>query len=84
MWIGPTGGEGAKFWMTVLTELRNHGVQDTFIVCCDGLKGLPESIRTTNPQFAGPAVSANVRQRPRPSLCVRCASGVINACSTTC
>ena len=49
MWVGPTGGEGAKFWMTALTELRNRGVQDTFIVCCDGLKGLPESIRATWP-----------------------------------
>lgn len=49
MWVGPTGGEGAKFWMTVLTELRNRGIQDTFIVCCDGLKGLPESIRSTWP-----------------------------------
>ncbi len=49
MWIGPSGGEGAKFWMNVLTELRNRGVQDTFIVCCDGLKGLPDSIRATWP-----------------------------------
>jgi putative transposase len=49
MWVGPSGGEGAKFWMTVLTELRNRGIQDCFIVCCDGLKGLPESIRATWP-----------------------------------
>jgi putative transposase len=35
MWVGPTGGEGAKFWMSVLTEIRNRGVNDTFIVCCD-------------------------------------------------
>ncbi|MGH8916169.1 MAG: IS256 family transposase [Acidimicrobiia bacterium] len=49
-WVGPTGGEGTKFWTTVLTELRNRGVQDTFIVCCDGLKGLAESIRATWPQ----------------------------------
>src|SRR5215216_5889438 len=35
--------------MSLLTELRNRGVQDTFIVCCDGLKGLPESIRPTWP-----------------------------------
>jgi transposase-like protein len=49
MWVGPTGGEGAKFWMTVLTELRNRGIADVFIVCCDGLKGLPESIRATWP-----------------------------------
>ena len=48
-WVGPTGGEGAKFWMSVLTELRNRGIQDTFIVCCDGLKGLPDSIRATWP-----------------------------------
>ncbi len=49
MWVGPSSGEGAKFWMSVLTELRNRGIQDTFIVCCDGLKGLPESIRATWP-----------------------------------
>jgi putative transposase len=48
-WVGPTGGEGAKFRMTVLTELRNWGIHDTSIVCCDGLKGLPESIRATWP-----------------------------------
>lgn len=46
-WVGPTGGEGAKFWMNVLTEIRNRGVKDTFIVCCDGLKGLPDAIRAT-------------------------------------
>jgi putative transposase len=50
MWVGPAGGEGAKFWMTVLTELRNRGIADAFIVCCDGLKGLPEAIRATWPQ----------------------------------
>ena len=49
MWVGPTGGEGAKFWAGILTELRNRGVQDTFIVCCDGLKGLPDAIRATWP-----------------------------------
>jgi putative transposase len=38
LWVGPAGGEGAKFWMTLLTELRNRGVQDTFVVCCDGPK----------------------------------------------
>jgi transposase-like protein len=50
LWVGPAGGEGAKFWMTLLTELRNRGVQDTFIACCDGLKGLPDPIRATWPQ----------------------------------
>ena len=49
-WVGPSGGEGAKQWMTMLTELRNRGVADALIVCCDGLKGLPESIRATWPQ----------------------------------
>jgi len=56
MWVGPTGGEGSKFWMNVLTELRNRGIQDTFIVCCDGLKGLPDAIRATwlkRPGFRG-------------------------------
>lgn len=44
MWIGPSGGEGAKQWMNMLTELRNRGIVDVCIVCCDGLKGLPEAI----------------------------------------
>jgi putative transposase len=50
LWVGPGGGEGAKFWMSLLTELRNRGIRDTFIVCCDGLKGLPDAIRATWPQ----------------------------------
>jgi putative transposase len=50
LWLGPTGGEGAKQWMTMLTELRNRGLVDVLIVCCDGLKGLPDAIRTTWPQ----------------------------------
>ena len=49
MWVGPTGGEGAKFWMNVLTELGNRGVAGAFIVCCDGLKGLPDSIQAIWP-----------------------------------
>lgn len=49
MWLGPSGGEGAKQWATMLTELRNRGLKDALIVCCDGLKGLPESIRATWP-----------------------------------
>ena len=50
MWVGPTGGEGAKQWMNMLTELRNRGVQDACIVCCDGLRGLPDAIVATWPQ----------------------------------
>ena len=49
LWLGPTGGEGAKQWMTMLTELKNRGVGDALIVCCDGLKGLPDAIRVTWP-----------------------------------
>ena len=44
LWAG-TGGEGAKFWMSVLTDLRNRGVRDTFFVVCDGLKGHPRRRR---------------------------------------
>src|ERR1700751_3749578 len=43
LWAG-TGGEGAKFWMSVLTDLKNRGVKDVFFVVCDGLKGLPEVV----------------------------------------
>ena len=49
LWAG-TGGEGAKFWMSVLTDLRNRGVKDTFFVVCDGLKGLPEVVSNVWPQ----------------------------------
>jgi transposase-like protein len=46
LWAGD-GGEGAKFWLGVLTEIKNRGVADVCIVVCDGLKGLPDSIATT-------------------------------------
>ena len=48
LWAG-TGGEGAKFWMSVLTDLRNRGIKDTFFVVCDGLKGLPEVVSNVWP-----------------------------------
>jgi transposase-like protein len=50
MWVGPTGGEGAKFWGGVLTELRNRGIVDVCIACCDGLVGLPDAINATWPE----------------------------------
>jgi transposase-like protein len=50
LWLGPSGGEGAKQRMTMLTELRNRGVADALIVCCDGLKGLRDAIRVTWPE----------------------------------
>jgi putative transposase len=49
LWAG-TGGEGAKFWMAVLTDLKNRGVADVFFVVCDGLKGLPEVVGNVWPQ----------------------------------
>ena len=48
LWLGD-GGEGAKYWLGVLTELKNRGVEDCCIVVCDGLRGLPDAITTTWP-----------------------------------
>ena len=52
LWAG-TGankGEGSKFWLQVLTELKNRGVRDVFVVCVDGLTGFPDAIQTVFPQ----------------------------------
>ena len=48
LWLALT--EGAKFWLQVVTELRNRGVQDIFIACVDGLKGFPDAIEAVFPQ----------------------------------
>ena len=48
LWISQT--EGAKFWLGILTELKNRGLQDVFIACVDGLSGFPEAIETVYPQ----------------------------------
>jgi len=48
LWIAEN--EGAKFWLSVLTELKQRGVQDIFIACMDGLKGLPEAVNAVYPQ----------------------------------
>lgn len=50
IWIAQT--EGAKFWMQVVTELKNRGVQDIFIACVDGLKGFPEAVEAVYPKTA--------------------------------
>ena len=50
LWIAQT--EGAKFWLQVVTELKNRGVADIFIACVDGLKGFPEAIEAVYPQAA--------------------------------
>ena len=48
LWMAQT--EGAKFWLSVVTELKNRGVQDIFIACVDGLKGFPEAIEAVFPK----------------------------------
>lgn len=52
LWAGDpnTGGEGAKYWLHVLTEIRNRGVNDVLMVVCDGLTGLPDAIGAVWPQ----------------------------------
>jgi putative transposase len=48
LWLSES--EGAKFWLSVFTELQNRGIEDCFIACVDGLKGLPEAIEAVFPQ----------------------------------
>ena len=48
LWMAQT--EGAKFWLSVMNELKNRGVDDIFIACCDGLKGFPEAIEAVYPK----------------------------------
>ena len=48
LWIAET--EGSKFWLQVVTEIKNRGVADIFIACMDGLKGFPEAVTTVYPQ----------------------------------
>ena len=48
LWLSES--EGAKFWLSVFTELKTRGVEDCFIACVDGLKGLPEAIETVFPK----------------------------------
>jgi transposase-like protein len=50
LWAGAGGGESAKFWMSVLSDLKNRGVADVFFIVCDGLKGLPDSANAVFPQ----------------------------------
>jgi putative transposase len=51
LWAGEHGdGEGAKYWLRVLTEIRNRGTKDVLMVVCDGLKGFPEAISAVWPQ----------------------------------
>ena len=49
LWVGD-GGEGAKYWAHVLTEIKNRGTKDVCILVCDGLSGLPEAVSSVWPQ----------------------------------
>ena len=51
LWV--SGTEGAKYWMTVLTNLKNRGMKDVFMICTDGLKGFPEAIEAVFPEHPG-------------------------------
>ena len=47
--VGPTGGESCKLWVGVMNELRNRGIADVLVLCCDGLKGLPDAAKASWP-----------------------------------
>jgi transposase-like protein len=50
IWAGtPGAGESSKYWISILTELKNRGVVDIFYLVCDGLKGMPDSVNTVFP-----------------------------------
>src|SRR3954452_12397302 len=49
LWAGNGAGESVKFWLAVLTDLKNRGVSDVFFIVCDGLKGLPDSANAVFP-----------------------------------
>jgi putative transposase len=59
MWLAEN--EGAKFWLNVLTELKNRGLQDILIACVDGLKGFPDAINSVYPQISSYASFHMVR-----------------------
>lgn len=50
LWVGTEATEGSRFWLSVLTELQQRGLEDAFIFCVDGLKGFPEAIEQVYPQ----------------------------------
>jgi len=67
MWAGD-GGEGAKYWLHVFTELKNRGLDDVLMLVCDGLKGLPEAVETVWPRTIVQTCVVHLRNSsPRPS-----------------
>jgi putative transposase len=69
---GAPGGEGAKYWLHVLTEIKNRGVGDVLMVVCDGLTGLPDAISTVwpndHPDLRGPSPAQQLPLRRAPAL----------------
>jgi len=63
LWAGQ-GGEGARFWMSVLTDLKNRGIRDVFFVVCDGLEGLPEVVGNVWPQAIAQTLVVHHADRP--------------------
>ncbi len=59
IWIGKN--EGAKFWMQVVTELKNRGIEQIYVACVDGLKGFPEAISSVFPSRTSVKVAAMSR-----------------------
>ncbi|CAM5679190.1 hypothetical protein SAVIM338S_07276 [Streptomyces avidinii] len=53
LWAGD-GSEGAKYWMHILTEIKNRGVNDVLMCVCDGLKGLSDAVETVRPRTTDP------------------------------
>lgn len=50
LWVGDSEGEGARFWLSILTELKNRGLEDFLIAAVDGLKGFPDAISAVYPR----------------------------------
>ncbi len=65
-WAGE-GGEGAKYWAHVLTEIKNRGVADVCILVCDGLTGLPDAVATVWPQTIAQLCVVQLLSVNRPS-----------------
>lgn len=56
LWVG-NGGEGAKHWMHILTEIKNRGAGDVLMLVCDGLKGLPDAVEAVWPKIVQTCVA---------------------------
>ena len=70
LWLGK-GDEGAKFWLGVITELKNRGVTDVLVVCCDGLTGFGDAIEAVWPQATvqtAPSIGRGSTNSPAPSV----------------